>query len=71
LCFWRARTSTSVPAPAPATTPAAATRAQRRGLRTTVGSNSAISTSAASVSSVRRRSKRAVMSRGGSTGLRA
>src|SRR3954470_19980787 len=71
FCFCRARTRISAPpAPAP-TTPAATTRAQRRGSRSALGSHSASSSTAASVSSVSRRSSRSPIRSGGSIGTSA
>src|SRR3954454_19361304 len=71
FCFWRARTTISAPpAPAPIT-PAATSRAQRRGSRSALGSHSASSSTAASVSSVSRRSSRSLSRSGGSIGTSA
>src|SRR3954468_19153985 len=71
FCFCRARTTTSAPpAPAP-TTPAATSRPQRRGSRSALGSHSAISSTAASVIDVSRRSSRSLSRAGGSIGTSA
>src|SRR5437763_1999171 len=70
-CFCRARTRINAPPAVPATTPAAASRAQRLGSRRALGSNSASSPTAASVSAVSRRSRRSVSAPGGSTGANA
>src|SRR3954463_11420831 len=68
FCFCRARTTISAPpAPAPIT-PAATSRAQRRGSRSALGSHSASSSTAASVSSVSVRSSRSPSRSGGSIG---
>src|SRR3954470_14087834 len=71
FCFCRARTTISAPpAPAPIT-PAATSRPQRRGSRSALGSHSAISSTAASVIDVSRRSSRSLSRSGGSIGTRA
>src|SRR5438270_4423692 len=70
-CFWRARTTTSAPPAVPATTPAATRRAQPRGSRSALESNSASSSTAASVSSLSRRSSRVLSASDGSTGTSA